>query len=244
MIGRCLEAVPRISAPCTTFWASNISTTRCQLSYTVDQTLQWGQALPLGIARPAGATWSGHANDVLPMGRDTLVASQMGGVWLVAPDGVTAVGDSWGQPDLNGLVRGSNNAMAMAFGKGIYVSDWTAADPLRTWQSVPMPAGVAEVYRALFVPGQETVVRRRRHRRALRGVARDSRRPVGLGAGAGAADRPVLRSGARPEQRGCRGILGGRPVRRPFTGSTCCVSSTVNCRCGTGPPSPGLTRRR
>lgn len=123
-----------------------------------DFALNWKPVNGRGIERPDGASWSGHANDVLRTGNALVVASHTGGVWIF-PDGEQArnVSQGWGQPDVKRLVRGPSDQHILSVGRGIYVTDWTTAH-LRWWKPVTMPAEVGEVFDGVYVAERNTVV--------------------------------------------------------------------------------------
>lgn len=115
--------------------------------YLEDASIRWSQAGSRGRERSDGAAWSGHANDILRTPTTIVVASQTGGVWIQDQGLARNVSANWGQPDMNCLLQGRSASCVLAAGFGIYATDGTSAS-LDSWNSVPLPDGVTQVYRA------------------------------------------------------------------------------------------------
>jgi hypothetical protein len=92
---------------------------------------------------PSQPIWhSGCIRDVLLTATDRLlVATDTGGVWLVAGDATRCLTDDWLKPDLVCLAPGLSGDHVFAGGAALHQTDITASDPLTRWIDIaPLPA--------------------------------------------------------------------------------------------------------
>jgi hypothetical protein len=149
-----------------------------------DPRIKWELPSPHGfLINEAQDAWgSGHVEDVLELdGGDSglLVATQTGGVWMVAPDNsALPLSDNWDVPDINTLAAGPDGPRHFFAGGGkvieknltaetppifegaIYETDASHPVPLLSWKPVdaPLPRSAGQVNSILVL---------RRHRMIL-----------------------------------------------------------------------------
>lgn len=123
----------------------------------------WQLVTPSGIQVDEPDVWhAGCCVDMVSLGQgNLLVASETGGVWLI--DGTYSaqpLSDDWEFPDVICLAsspRFSRHVLAGCRG-ALYETVATAADPLRSWHSIPLPVGVSTVFRIAIVVEPHRVV--------------------------------------------------------------------------------------
>ena len=127
----------------------------------VDQGINWILATRGGIQIGENVFHSGRAMDMLvTKTRETVVAAESGGVWLVDGTGESvSVSDDWDEPDLWCLTQGPNGPQHVyAGGTGLYQTIPAAFFPLLTWRRISLLDGIGNVQRMVTLDRLQRIV--------------------------------------------------------------------------------------